>query len=172
METKIMTHPTTSTSLSTDAIWSYLCEVLDPEVPVLNVVELGIVRAIDININEVVVTITPTYSGCPAMDVIESDIMAKLKEKNITHVTINTVLSPAWTTDWMKQDAKDKLREYGIAPPNKDHSCTDQLMGQPKDCPLCGSKNVELKSRFGSTACKSIYVCRDCLEPFDYFKCH
>ena len=120
-----MTHPTTSTSLSTDAIWSYLCEVLDPEVPVLNVVELGIVRAIDININEVVVTITPTYSGCPAMDVIESDIMAKLKEKNITHVTINTVLSPAWTTDWMKQDAKDKLREYGIAPPNKDHSCTD-----------------------------------------------
>ena len=126
----------------------------------------------NININEVVVTITPTYSGCPAMDVIESDIMAKLKEKNITHVTINTVLSPAWTTDWMKQDAKDKLREYGIAPPNKDHSCTDQLMGQPKDCPLCGSKNVELKSRFGSTACKSLYVCRDCLEPFDYFKCH
>ena len=172
MESKIMTHLTNSKSLSTDTIWSYLCEVLDPEVPVLNVVELGIVRAIDINKNAVEVTITPTYSGCPAMAVIESDIMAKLKEKKISNVSIKTVLSPAWTTDWMKQDAKNKLKEYGIAPPNKDHSCTDPIMGEPKDCPLCGSKNVELKSRFGSTACKSLYVCQDCLEPFDYFKCH
>jgi len=172
MEQKNMTNPTGSTAPPSHTIWNYLSEVLDPEVPVLNVVELGIVRSIDVSQNTVEVTITPTYSGCPAMAVIESDIMAKLKEKNIPNVSINTVLSPAWTTEWMTEGAKEKLKSYGIAPPHMDHSCTDPIMGQPKDCPLCGSEHVELKSRFGSTACKSLYVCKDCLEPFDYFKCH
>ena len=167
-----MTNETTSASISINTVWDYLSEVLDPEVPVLNVVELGIVRKVEFNNEEIIITITPTYSGCPAMSVIESDIVSKMKEKNISNLSIKTVLSPAWTTDWMSKEAKGKLKEYGIAPPNKDHTCTDQLFGEPDECPFCNSSNTELKSQFGSTACKSLYVCNDCKEPFDYFKCH
>ena len=167
-----MTNETTSTSLSIDTLWGYLSEVLDPEVPVLNVVELGIVRKVESIDNKVIITITPTYSGCPAMSVIEADIKAKMLEKSIPNIAIKTILSPAWTTDWMSIDAKKKLKEYGIAPPNKNHTCTDQLLGEPDACPFCNSPNTELKSQFGSTACKSLYVCNDCKEPFDYFKCH
>ena len=153
-------------------IWDYLKEVLDPEVPVLNVVELGIVREVELNGDSINVVVTPTYSGCPAMQVIEDDIAAKLKEKGFQNVKLSTVLSPAWTTDWLTDEAKKKLKDYGIAPPERATTDKDALFGKPKECPQCGSENTEMKSQFGSTACKALYVCQDCLEPFDYFKCH
>ncbi len=154
--------------LAESDIWNYLEEVYDPEVPVLTVVDLGIIRKVQLTENGLKVVITPTYSGCPAMDTIEQDINAKLAEKGVGNFTVETVLSPAWTTEWMTEAGKAKLKEYGIAPPqsSKDGS------GKPAGCPNCGSVDTELKSEFGSTACKALYVCQSCKEPFDYFKCH
>jgi ring-1,2-phenylacetyl-CoA epoxidase subunit PaaD len=159
--------------ITSDKIWAYLSEVLDPEVPVINVVELGVVRAVAVENNLVTITITPTYSGCPAMKVIEDDITSKLKEKSITNIKINTILSPAWTTDWITEVAREKLRAYGIAPPEKGTADKGVLFGKPKviSCPYCKGKNTIMKSQFGSTACKALYYCNDCMEPFDYFKC-
>ena len=154
-------------------IWNYLTEVLDPEVPVINVVELGVVRAIEVAGASVNITITPTYMGCPAMKTIEEDIETRLSREGIRDVKIKTILTPAWTTDWITKEAKEKLRAYGIAPP--EHSSADKnfLSGKAKtvNCPLCGSSDTIMKSQFGSTACKSLFKCNHCLEPFDYFKC-
>lgn len=154
-------------------IWNFLSEVPDPEVPAINVVELGVVRAVELKNQKVIITITPTYTGCPAMKTIEEDIILRLKEAGITEVSIKTILTPAWTTDWMTETAKEKLRAYGIAPP--EHSSEDKnlLLGKIKTikCPLCNSSDTIMKSQFGSTACKALYKCNNCLEPFDYFKC-
>jgi ring-1,2-phenylacetyl-CoA epoxidase subunit PaaD len=154
-------------------IWDILAEVEDPEIPVINVVEMGIVRGVQIEGDIVKVTITPTYSGCPAMKTIEEDIREILVEKRVPSFEVNTVLSPAWTTDWMTDIAKEKLRSTGIAPPVGTSSDKGLLMGKVRDvrCPRCGSKNTSMISQFGSTACKSLYKCNDCLDPFDYFKC-
>jgi ring-1,2-phenylacetyl-CoA epoxidase subunit PaaD len=154
-------------------IWGILAEVEDPEIPVINVVEMGIVRGVQIEGDIVKVTITPTYSGCPAMKTIEEDIREILVEKKVSSFEVNTVLSPAWTTDWMTDIAKEKLRSTGIAPPVGTSADKGLLMGKVRDirCPRCGSKNTSLISQFGSTACKSLYKCNDCLDPFDYFKC-
>ena len=134
---------------------------------------MGILREVKFVDELCVVVITPTYTGCPAMKVIEDDIKIKLKEIGIDKVKVELVLTPAWTTDWISDVAKEKLRAYGIAPP--DHSSVDKkvLLGKPRDlkCPLCGSKHTEMISQFGSTACKALYRCLDCREPFDYFKC-
>ena len=154
--------------LSESEIWNYLEEVYDPEVPVLSVIDLGIVRAIQVSEDNVKVVITPTYSGCPAMNTIEADINSKLTEKGVKNFTVETVLSPAWTTAWMSEEGKAKLKEYGIAPPQ--HS--EEGSGKPKECPNCGSETTVLKSEFGSTTCKALYICESCKEPFDYFKCH
>jgi len=156
-----------------EQILDYLQEVFDPEVPVLSVVDLGIVRKIEVDTEGTHITITPTYTGCPAMNVIEDDIRAKLKEKGISSFNITTVLSPAWTTDWISEEGKKKLKDYGIAPPEKSSPDKSILGNHAKalKCPRCGSANTEMKSFFGSTACKSLYVCNDCKEPFDYFKC-
>lgn len=153
-------------------IWAFLEEVFDPEVPVLTIVDLGIVRKVEVNGEQVVVTITPTYSGCPAMQRIESDIHEKLLEKGVKQLEVATTLSPAWTTDWLSEEGKRKLREYGIAPP-EDEPDKSVLFAKPivVPCPKCGSTNTKLVSQFGSTACKAHYQCNDCLEPFDYFKC-
>lgn len=162
------------TQLTKEQIWNWLAEILDPEVPVLNIVELGIVRDVLIEEKKIIILITPTYSGCPAMKVIEDNISQKLKEKGINDLKIQTVLSPAWTTDWMSTEAKEKLRQYGIAPPIKTRdNNNDTMFAKIKNivCPNCGSRNTVMKSRFGSTACKALYFCNDCLEPFDYFKC-
>ena len=158
---------------SVHQVWSYLTEVFDPEVPVLDIVAMGIVRNVAVQDDMVEVTITPTYSGCPAMKVIEDDITSKLKEKGIENLKIKTILSPAWTTDWMTEEGKEKLREYGIAPPEKSTPDKNVLFGKPKvvPCPICRGTNTEMRSQFGSTACKALYFCKDCLEPFDYFKC-
>lgn len=154
-------------------IWDILAEVEDPEIPVINVVEMGIVRGVEVVDDIVKVTITPTYSGCPAMKTIEEDIREILEEKKVPSFEVHTVLSPAWTTDWMTDIAKEKLRETGIAPPVGTSSDKGLLMGKVRDikCPRCGSKDTSMISQFGSTACKALYKCNDCLDPFDYFKC-
>jgi ring-1,2-phenylacetyl-CoA epoxidase subunit PaaD len=159
--------------LSEQAIWDWMTEVFDPEIPVLNVVELGIVRGVSVQGAHVEVTITPTYSGCPAMRTIEEDIEEILREKGVTDYRITTTLSPAWTTDWMTDEARQKLTAEGIAPPQKGSADKNLLMGRVRDvkCPRCGSHQTTMISQFGSTACKSLYKCETCLEPFDYFKC-
>jgi ring-1,2-phenylacetyl-CoA epoxidase subunit PaaD len=146
-------------------IWSWLEEIMDPEVPVLSICDLGIVRNVQSDGAELVVTITPTYSGCPAMAVITDEIRAALRKRGITRFRIETQLSPAWTTDWLSEKGRERLREYGIAPPRPKSS-------GPIACPHCGSPSTRLVSQFGSTPCKAIYVCDSCREPFDYFKCH
>jgi ring-1,2-phenylacetyl-CoA epoxidase subunit PaaD len=141
-------------------IWAVLAEVPDPEIPALSVVDLGIVRDVD----DGAVTITPTYSGCPATLAIEQAIRAALKEAGFERVAVRTVLSPPWSTDWITAEGHEKLRAYGTAPPTPG--------GGPVECPRCGSTQTEEVSRFGSTPCKAQWRCRDCLEPFDRFKCH
>jgi ring-1,2-phenylacetyl-CoA epoxidase subunit PaaD len=142
----------------TARIWSVLGEVADPEIPVISVVELGIVRSVEPDR----VVITPTYTGCPAARVIESDVRDALDSAGYRDVRIETVLSPAWTTDWITPEGRAKLRAYGIAPPTR----------SAVECPQCGSAETEEISRFGSTPCKSLWRCRSCAEPFDLFKCH
>lgn len=155
-------------------IWKILEDVKDPEVPVLSVIDLGIVRSVKTGEDAIDITITPTYSGCPAMDVISMDIRLKLIEKGYRNVSIRQQLSPAWTTDWMSEEGKQKLKAFGIAPPNpKQQFCTIEMFRQEAvQCPRCNSYHTELISQFGSTACKALYRCLDCKEPFDYFKCH
>ena len=149
-------------------LWQILETVCDPEVPVLTVTDLGIIRGIKINGDEVEVIITPTYTGCPAMDMIAMNIRLALIENGYHNIKITSVLSPAWTTEWMSEGGKRKLKEYGIAAPDKRfHIAIDGV-----ECPLCNSNNTKLISEFGSTACKALYQCNDCKEPFDYFKCH
>ena len=153
-------------------ILSILKTVNDPEIPVLTVHDLGIIRGIKIEDDEVEVIITPTYSGCPAMDFIGMNIRKVLKENGFDKIKITHLLSPAWTTDWMTEEAKDKLKSYGIAPPVSKTFDKNYLENLPVPCPHCNSTNTRLISEFGSTACKAIYQCKDCGEPFDYFKCH
>ena len=155
-------------------IWSLLEAVKDPEIPVLSVLDMGIIRGVSVQGEEVEIVITPTYTGCPAIDVIAMDIRLKLIEQGIRNVKIRTQLSPAWTTDWMSAEGKEKLRAFGIAPPNpKPQFCsTDLFREEAVQCPRCGSWHTELISQFGSTACKSLYRCLDCKEAFDHFKCH
>jgi ring-1,2-phenylacetyl-CoA epoxidase subunit PaaD len=155
-------------------IWHLLEEVKDPEVPVLSIVDLGIVRQVSTEDDQINITITPTYSGCPAMDVINMDIRLKLIEKGYRKINIQQSLSPAWTTDWMSDEGKRKLKAYGIAPPNqKQQFCTSEMFAEEAvQCPRCSSYNTRLVSQFGSTACKAMYQCSDCKEAFDYFKCH
>lgn len=160
-------------SFDVKEIWSWMTEVFDPEIPVLNVVELGIVRHVRYDDQMLVVVITPTYSGCPAMRTIEEDIIEILKEKGVANYRVDTTLTPAWTTDWMTDEAREKLVREGIAPPQKGSADKGLLMGRIRDvkCPRCGSHDTAMISQFGSTACKSLYKCAECLEPFDYFKC-
>ena len=155
--------------------WNAVRGVLDPEVPVLSVVDLGIVRDIREDGDAVIVDITPTYSGCPAMRVIEDDIRAALEGAGAKHVVVNTVFQPAWTSDWISEDARERLRAYGIAPPSGVESAGTGLVllqrrSETIACPRCNSRNTERRSEFGSTACKAIYFCASCSEPFEYFK--
>lgn len=157
-----------------ETIWEVLKSVKDPEVPVLSIIDLGIVRSVKTEDEKIIITITPTYSGCPAIDVISMDIRLKLLEHGFKQVSILQSLSPAWTTDWMTNAGKEKLRQYGIAPPNpKQQFCKEEMFAQEAvQCPLCNSFHTELISQFGSTACKAMYRCNECKEAFDYFKCH
>jgi len=161
-------------------IWEWLAEVPDPEIPVISVTELGIVRDVALEGDDVVVTVTPTYSGCPATAVINFEIERALREKGVENVRMQQRLSPPWTTDWLTDAARDKLRAYGIAPPVNGTEATGVVAGRVKRlsgaavvvaCPRCGSEHTQKISQHGSTPCKAAYQCRDCLEPFDYFKC-
>ena len=166
---------TTAYTISIQKVWSILESVVDPEVPVLTVTDLGIIREVKLNEDEVEVIITPTYTGCPAMDIIAMNIRLALIEHGYKNIKITSVLSPAWTTDWMSESGKEKLKAYGIAPPNpKQVVCDTKLFEEEEaiQCPLCNSYHTKLISQFGSTACKALYQCLDCKEPFDYFKCH
>jgi ring-1,2-phenylacetyl-CoA epoxidase subunit PaaD len=154
-------------------IWELLKGVSDPEIPVLTIVDLGVVRSVEIKKDKsVLVTITPTYSGCPAMKVIEEDLISHLAEHHVSNVKVELTLSPAWTTDWITENGREKLLEYGIAPP-QDEVDKSVLFAEPTvvPCPLCKTKDTRMISQFGSTACKAHYQCNICLEPFDYFKC-
>lgn len=154
-------------------IYSILETVPDPEVPVLSILDLGIVREVRTDQGKIEIDITPTYTGCPAMKAIEDAIVEALAENNFHEVKVKMVYSPAWTTDWMSEDGKRKLKEYGIAPPEKSTPDKSRLTGEIRSiaCPLCHSTHTEMISQFGSTACKALYRCLDCREPFDYFKC-
>jgi ring-1,2-phenylacetyl-CoA epoxidase subunit PaaD len=172
-------------------IWQILAQVTDPEIPIISIIDLGIVRnvlltpSLPLNIGMekgqgVEVFITPTYSGCPAMDVIAMNIRMELLQNGFTNIKITQQLSPAWTTDWLTEKGKQNLKEYGIAPPQtrSDGPFPDRINKMlfkhdiKVECPQCHSKNTKLLSEFGSTSCKALYQCQDCKEPFDYFKCH
>lgn len=172
-------------SKSVAQIWGWLAEVPDPEIPAVSVVDLGIVRNVEWTgraVDDCIVTVTPTYSGCPATEVIGDDIRRALQQHGVQKVRLRMQLSPAWTTDWISPGAQEKLRQYGIAPPvglagNERAVNISRLRSRHEPslkiaCPRCGSAHTELTSQFGSTPCKALYRCRDCLEPFDYFKCH
>ena len=163
----------TITLPSKDKVWRLLNEIPDPEIPVISIVELGVVREVEISGRQITVTITPTYTGCPATKFFENDITAAMKDAGFENVEISYHYHPAWTTDWLNEESREKLRKYGIAPPDGRSTDKNFLLGkQPTvTCPQCKSKNTKMISQFGSTACKSVYQCKDCLETFDYFKC-
>ena len=144
-------------------IWDWLTQVPDPEIPVISIVDLGIVRNVRWEDDVLNVALTPTYSGCPATQVIAAQVEAKLRDRGIENLNVTTQLSPAWTTDWLTESGRKKLEQFGIAPP--------QSKGRPANCPNCGSQHLSKISQFGSTPCKALWRCDDCLEPFDYFKC-
>jgi ring-1,2-phenylacetyl-CoA epoxidase subunit PaaD len=159
--------------ISVEEVWAILKEIPDPEIPVISITDLGVVRGVEIDGDGVSVKITPTYTGCPATNIFEQDIKSALEKVGFQKVTISFQYSPAWTTDWLNEEAREKLRVFGIAPPEGSTSDKKFLLGEEPTvkCPQCKSSNTEMTSQFGSTACKSLYKCLDCLEPFDYFKC-
>ncbi|SMO78586.1 1,2-phenylacetyl-CoA epoxidase subunit PaaD [Gracilimonas mengyeensis] len=167
-----------SKTLHTEAqIWDFLREVTDPEIPVLNIVEMGIARKIDVDEKgKVLVKITPTYSGCPAMNAIEKLVKEKLAERNVEDFVVKLDFAETWTTDWMTDEAKIKLKNYGIAPPDETGDSEDDFLKSLSTtkvvpCPFCDSFETELVSQFGSTACKAQYFCKNCEQPFEHFKC-
>jgi ring-1,2-phenylacetyl-CoA epoxidase subunit PaaD len=153
--------------------WDAAAAVVDPEIPVLTIADLGVLREVTLHDDGgVEVAITPTYSGCPAMNMIAFEVAIALERAGFANASVRTVLSPAWTTDWMSEDGRRKLKDYGIAPPLPASSRRALFGIQQVQCPQCGSRDTELLSEFGSTSCKALWRCRSCREPFDYFKCH
>jgi ring-1,2-phenylacetyl-CoA epoxidase subunit PaaD len=152
--------------------WDAAARVVDPEIPVLTIADLGVLREVRVSDGGIEVEITPTYSGCPAMNMIALEIELALEREGLAKPRIRTVLSPAWTTDWMSEDGRRKLKQYGIAPPLPASSRRALFGIQSVACPQCSSENTELLSEFGSTSCKALWRCKACREPFDYFKCH
>ncbi|MFO1071480.1 MAG: 1,2-phenylacetyl-CoA epoxidase subunit PaaD [Geminicoccaceae bacterium] len=170
----------TPTQPGTAQVWDWLSQVPDPEIPVISLTDLGIIRDVAWDEDTLVVTVTPTYSGCPATAVINLDIEHALRAKGIGKLRLERQLSPPWTTDWISAEGRDKLKAFGIAPPIDGTAASGRLLARAGRmagaertiaCPRCGSARTEQVSRFGSTPCKASWRCRDCLEPFDYFKC-
>lgn len=177
---KLVTLMSSSAAPSLDQIWGWLAEVPDPEIPVISLTDLGIIRDVVWEGETLVVTVTPTYSGCPATSIINLDIETALRRNGIKNLRLERQLSPPWTTDWLSEEGREKLRAYGIAPPVDGTAADGVLAGRVARlaggnltiaCPRCTSTNTEKVSQFGSTPCKASYRCKDCLEPFDYFKC-
>ncbi len=164
-----------NTTLSIDQIWKLLHSIPDPEVPAISIVELGVVRNVEFTDADVVITMTPTYSGCPALKAMEDDIKSTLSKEGINSVKVKMVYKPAWTTDWLSEETKAKLEAYGIAPPvgrSSDQLLPFATLKTKVSCPFCKSENTKLTSQFGSTACKALYYCDGCHQPFEHFKCH
>lgn len=155
-----------------EAIFQLLSQIVDPEIPVVTIQEMGMLRDVVVSENTCEVIITPTYTACPAMGIIEDDIKTILNENGVENITVSLVYSPAWTTDLMTEATKEKLKKYGIAAPLHSACSTWMSTAERVTCPRCHSQHTRLISKFGSTACKALYSCEDCLEPFDYFKCH
>ncbi len=155
-----------------EVAWNAAAQVVDPEIPALTIADLGVLRDVVVTDQGVEVAITPTYSGCPAMNMIALEIELALEREGFRNPVIRTVLSPAWTTDWMSEQGRQKLKEYGIAPPVAGGGRRALFGEQEVACPQCGSANTEVLSEFGSTSCKALWRCKSCREPFDYFKCH
>ncbi|MGD7002231.1 1,2-phenylacetyl-CoA epoxidase subunit PaaD [Corynebacterium halotolerans] len=176
--TETVPHPLRPTGVEAAQIWDLAATVPDPEIPVISIADLGILRKAELVDGRAVVTITPTYSGCPAMDRITSDVTEALAAAGYDDARVELVLTPAWSTDWITELGRDQLREYGIAPPvrstREEQGPVRLTLLRPEQiaCPQCGSTNTRKLSHFGSTSCKSLYNCQDCLEPFDYFKVH
>ena len=162
---------TTGQAIDKASLLELLSEVCDPEIPVLTLQDLGVLRDIEACGDEITVTITPTYAGCPAMDTMQADIRSTLHAAGFENITIQQTLTPAWTTDWMTENGRLKLKAYGIAPPGQQAGECQKPDSADINCPQCDSSAVQLISEFGSTACKALYQCTDCREPFDYFKC-
>ncbi len=156
---------------STEQIREWLDAVPDPEIPVISLVDLGVIRDIEWQGDRLRVTVTPTYSGCPATGIINLDIETALRDRGIRNIEIVKTLSPAWTTDWISEKGREKMLAYGVVPPQTGTACTSNSPAPEVKCPRCNSENTKLVSQFGSTPCKSSYCCKECLEPFDYFKC-
>jgi ring-1,2-phenylacetyl-CoA epoxidase subunit PaaD len=152
--------------------WDAAAQVVDPEIPVLTIADLGVLREVSVHDGDIEVAITPTYSGCPAMNLIAVEIEVALERAGFSKPKVRTVLSPAWTTDWMSEDGRRKLKDYGIAPPQPGSGRRALFGVEQVACPQCGSTDTEVLSEFGSTSCKALWRCRNCREPFDYFKCH
>jgi ring-1,2-phenylacetyl-CoA epoxidase subunit PaaD len=164
-----------TTALNKEEIIDLLSDIKDPEIPVVTITEMGMLRDVNISDDKVDVIITPTYSGCPAMNMIKDSIERKLNSAGIDNFNVITKYSPAWTTDWMTEGTHEKLREYGIAPPegnSSDNVFDDLFATREIKCPHCRNSNTYQKSKFGSTPCKSLHYCNDCEEPFEHFKCH
>ncbi|MDB5547048.1 MAG: paaJ [Tardiphaga sp.] len=161
-----------ATSNLRQAAWNAAASVVDPEIPVLTIADLGVLRDVTVHDGRVEVAITPTYSGCPAMNMIALEIELALARDGINGATIKTILSPAWTTDWMSDEGRRKLRDYGVAPPQAGGSRRALFGVEVVACPQCGSNETQVLSEFGSTSCKALWRCNACREPFDYFKCH
>jgi ring-1,2-phenylacetyl-CoA epoxidase subunit PaaD len=159
--------------MKNEQLWNILEDVKDPEIPVLSLIDLGVVRNIEMQDEVPHIIITPTYSGCPAMMEMEADIKARLMLEGFKTVEVKTVLTPTWTTDWITERGRVALQEYGIAPPEQATTDKSALLGHPRQvtCPQCKSNETEMLSQFGSTPCKALYRCKECKEPFDYFKC-
>ncbi len=165
----------TSSTISTDQVYQWLTEISDPEIPVLSIADLGIIRnvAMDPAGKTATVTITPTYNGCPAMDLISMQIRMSLLSRGVEKVDVVMQWAPAWTTDWITEEGKAKLKAYGIAPPvRKAHEELALFEEDNVPCPRCNSRHTQMISQFGATSCKSMYKCLDCQEPFEHFKCH
>jgi ring-1,2-phenylacetyl-CoA epoxidase subunit PaaD len=158
--------------VSAERAWEAAASVVDPEVPVLTIADLGVLRDVEVDGDSVVVTITPTYSGCPAVDAIGDDVVLALTEAGFADVVVRRTLTPAWTTDWMTDAGRRKLSEYGIAPPTGRAPAGPIRLALSVRCPRCGSLDTREVARFGSTSCKALWECRGCLEPFDHFKAH
>ncbi len=161
-------------NITEQEVWNFLSEIPDPEIPVITITELGVVREVELSNEKATITITPTYTGCPAMKMFEDEIIKRLNSEGIKNVEIKMVYTPAWTTAWISDKARVKLKKYGIAPPvrgTEDKGILFESGPKTVECPRCNSKNTSLKNQFGSTACKALYSCNDCLEPFEYFKC-
>ncbi len=156
--------------MNEEAIWQALAEVVDPEIPVVSLVEMGIVREVKLHNQSVTVTITPTFSGCPALHVMQQDIVAQLQKLGYASVSVDTVLSPPWSSDWITDEGRRKLKAFGLAPPQRHGGNIAITFYEPVTCPYCDSANTSVKNEFGPTLCRAIYFCHNCQQPFEQFK--